>query len=221
MTVTKVLREQAGIQYSEVSDKSEADPRDSLLNVLVAGEFKRGRLDKPFKVTRANIRSKLGYDPENLQYQAIEDMLNAGAPFVWVQRINNGFQISCANATNFVYIKNHLIDNGRMEASEILNFAIEVNGIWYNEEGEHLPNWLENNRHIFPADLWTYDNGYFELYVSNEVGEWRIRLKPVREQPQYSDAYYQTPDELDMKNPSQGYEDGIFSFCIVNHNMPS
>jgi len=60
MTVTKVLGAQAGIQYSGVSDKSEADPTVQLLNSVVLGQFKRGRFDKPFKVTSDNIRAKRG-----------------------------------------------------------------------------------------------------------------------------------------------------------------
>ncbi|MGK7251000.1 hypothetical protein ACSNOU_18270 [Acinetobacter oleivorans] len=83
---TKVLREQSGIQYQGVQDKSEADPRDTLSNTVFMGTFKRGRFDKPFKVTTNNIRSKLGYDPQNLTYMAIEDCLRAGAPYAWVLR---------------------------------------------------------------------------------------------------------------------------------------
>lgn len=88
MTVTKILGEQAGIQYQGVIDKSEADPRDSLANSLFVGEFKNGPYNKPFKVTAANIRGKLGFDPESLQYQAIEDLLKQGVPFIWVMRVN-------------------------------------------------------------------------------------------------------------------------------------
>ncbi len=86
MTVTKTLGEQSGIQYQGVQDKSEADPRDTLINTYFAGQFKHGPFNKPFKVTRENIRAKLGYDPDNLVYQAIEDCLAQGVPFVWVMR---------------------------------------------------------------------------------------------------------------------------------------
>lgn len=83
---TKVLREQSGIQYQGVQDKSEADTRDTLSNAVFTGIFKRGRFDKPMKVTSGNIRAKLGYDPTNLAYMAVEDCLKTGVPFVWVQR---------------------------------------------------------------------------------------------------------------------------------------
>jgi len=89
MTVSKVLGAQAGIQYSGVSDKSEADPTVQLLNGVIFGRFKRGRFDKPFKVTSESIRAKLGYDPTNKDYVAVEDALANGAPFVWVIRVLN------------------------------------------------------------------------------------------------------------------------------------
>lgn len=111
MTVTKILGEQAGIQYQGVVDKSEADPRDSLINALIVGQFKNGRFNKPFKVTQANLRAKLGFDPDNLQYQAIQDALNTGVPFVWVMRVQGGSNLICSsiqtgNSANFVNLEN-------------------------------------------------------------------------------------------------------------------
>lgn len=87
MTITKFLQEQSGVQYQGVQDKSEADPRDSLSNALITGVFKRGRFDKPFKVTKQTLRAKVGYDPENPDYVAVEDALEDGAPCIYLQRI--------------------------------------------------------------------------------------------------------------------------------------
>ena len=98
MTVTKILGEQSGLQYQGVTDKSEADPRDNLINVLFTGEFKNGPYNKPFKVTQANMRAKLGFDPDSLQYQAIQDALNTGVPFVWVMRVS-GKKMGCQPGT--------------------------------------------------------------------------------------------------------------------------
>ncbi|RLL15897.1 hypothetical protein, partial [Acinetobacter chengduensis] len=72
MTVSKILQGQAGIQYGAVTDKSGADPRDSLNNAIFTGQFKRGRFDKPMKIHSGNVRAMLGYDPENMDYVAIE-----------------------------------------------------------------------------------------------------------------------------------------------------
>lgn len=90
MSTTKVLREQSGIQYQGVQDKSEASTSDSLSNVIIAGIFKRGRFDRPMKITKSNVRSKLGFDPQSKVYQAVEDALATGVPYVWVQRIAGG-----------------------------------------------------------------------------------------------------------------------------------
>lgn len=87
MSVTKILQEQAGIQYAGVLDKSESNRPDSLANFLFVGEFKRGQMNMPVKVTKENIRALLGHDPENPHYCAVEDALRTGAPFVWVQRV--------------------------------------------------------------------------------------------------------------------------------------
>jgi hypothetical protein len=100
---TKVLREQSGIQFQGVQDKSEADPRDTLSNAVFVGIFKRGRFDKPMKVTTGNIRAKLGYDPSNLAYMAVEDCLKTGVPFVWVQRTD----ISCDCESSMILINNN------------------------------------------------------------------------------------------------------------------
>lgn len=109
MTVTKILGEQSGLQYQGVQDKSEADPRDNLINVLFTGEFKNGPFNKPFKVTQANMRAKLGFDPDSLQYQAIQDALNTGVPFVWVMRVQGAANLICAslqtqNASNYIQL---------------------------------------------------------------------------------------------------------------------
>ena len=111
MSTTKVLREQSGIQYQGVQDKSEADPRDSLINVVFLGQFKRGRVDRPFKVTKANYRAKLGNDPKGKDFQAVEDALNVGVPFVWVQRVQSTKQLICSrldtgNSVNYAVIEN-------------------------------------------------------------------------------------------------------------------
>lgn len=89
MTVTKILGAQSGIQYQGVKEKSETDPSNNAVNALFTGQFKRGPFNKPFKVTRENIRGKLGFDSNNLMYQTLEDCLKQGAPFVWVMRVKS------------------------------------------------------------------------------------------------------------------------------------
>ncbi|HCA5286882.1 TPA: hypothetical protein MW252_002999 [Acinetobacter nosocomialis] len=118
---TKVLREQAGIQFQGVQDKSEADPRDTLSNVIFTGVFKRGRFDKPIKITANNIRAKLGYDPSNLSYMAIEDCLKTGVPFVWVMRTKS----DCSCSSTRIQFK----DNQRVVMTNVatLRYRLNVN----------------------------------------------------------------------------------------------
>ncbi|MCU4334760.1 hypothetical protein [Acinetobacter pittii] len=118
---TKVLREQAGIQYQGVQDKSEADPRDTLSNAIFTGVFKRGRFDKPIKITSSNIRAKLGYDPSNLTYMAVEDCLKTGTPFVWVMRTEN----DCNCSSTRIQFK----DNQRVVMNSVatLRYRLDVN----------------------------------------------------------------------------------------------
>ncbi|MFX7111995.1 hypothetical protein ABTI33_09675 [Acinetobacter baumannii] len=106
---TKVLREQAGIQYQGVQDKSEADPRDTLSNAVFTGVFKRGRFDKPIKITSNNIRAKLGYDPSNLTYMAVEDCLKTGTPFVWVLRVDS---CNCESTMIAITYNDHRVQIG-------------------------------------------------------------------------------------------------------------
>lgn len=167
MTVTNALQNQAGIQYSSVQDKSEADPRDSLLNTIIVGTFKRGRLDKPFKVTKQNYRAKLGHDPENLQYQAIEDLFSAGIPFVWVQRVGNtskklDWNFQCDGATTsarfVVCVRSDIhLSDPEQESWEVISKAkIGVNGHFY----ENLDDFFNN---VGDLDSWA------DLVYSDEV----------------------------------------------------
>lgn len=219
MNTTKVLREQSGIQYQGVSDKSEANPTDALVNFILAGEFKRGRFDRPMKITKANIRSKLGFDPTNKQYQAVEDTLNTGAPFVWVQRVSSGkpagAPISCAGATQQIAIKNFKDMGGYNENRWQLNFTIEVDGKIYNEEFDDLSNWSSNEGSDMPFYIQPDSNGLFIIYLRGGNPDMRIRLTPTAEQAEYSDSFYDD-DYGSYTNPTGSYENGVFSFCLSN-----
>jgi len=82
----KVLGEAPNIQFSGVEDKSGTNPILGVTNGLISGTFRRGRLDKPMRITNANIRAELGYDNDSPFYQAVQNDLDT-FDFVWVQRI--------------------------------------------------------------------------------------------------------------------------------------
>jgi len=82
----KVLGEAPNIQFSGVEDKSGTNPILGVTNGLISGTFRRGRLDKPMRITNANIRAELGYDKDSPFHQAVQNALDT-FDFVWVQRI--------------------------------------------------------------------------------------------------------------------------------------
>lgn len=89
MIETKILGDAVGVQRQDVIDKSETTPLPSLANGVMTGHFKRGRMDKPFKVTSANYRSLLGYDPSNASYLAVEDAFKNGVSELTILRIGD------------------------------------------------------------------------------------------------------------------------------------
>lgn len=151
MSVSKVLREQAGIQYDKVTDKSEADPRDSLVNALFTGEFKRGRFDTPFKVTLENIRAVLGYEPENMVYVAIEDALKAGAPFIWVMRIEGNLMCTSVSYWYKGWVFQFNDESVFNDENDLQKFtssiSIKVNGKELSSDDFDL--WLGESNDIF------------------------------------------------------------------------
>ncbi|MCO8088262.1 hypothetical protein [Acinetobacter indicus] len=105
--VTTILGNEAGIQYQGVKDASSV-LGVPLINGLIVGQFKRGRMDRPMTITLENIRGTLGHDPDNPDYIAVMDALSAGVPSVQVMRVKSGLDFSnCTpsmiNITNGAY----------------------------------------------------------------------------------------------------------------------
>ncbi|WP_248088869.1 hypothetical protein [Acinetobacter radioresistens] len=185
MTVSKVLGAQAGIQYSGVKDKSEADPTVQLLNGVIFGRFKRGRFDKPFKVTSDNIRSKLGYDPTNKDYVAVEDALANGAPFVWVMRVTDKLDtdtggsgtISCAGATNEMTLVQAIYVSIDKEINpETLGLIYKSAKLIINGKEYNLMTALEAGEYLIPGQIPKKTDGTeFDIPVGY-LSEW-VHLK--------------------------------------------
>lgn len=87
MIESKILGSAPGIQRQDVIDKSETTVLPSLTNGVITGRFKRGRMDKPFKVTSNNYKALLGHDPSNPSYLAVEDTFKRGVSEVSVLRV--------------------------------------------------------------------------------------------------------------------------------------
>lgn len=103
MIESKTLGSAAGIQYQGVIDKSEGTSLPSLANGVIIGRFKRGRMDKPFKVTSKNYRSLLGYDPSNPSYLVVEDAFKRGVSEISILRVGGVGQAPAAKS-GFSYV---------------------------------------------------------------------------------------------------------------------
>ncbi|WLG15026.1 hypothetical protein Q6344_06755 [Psychrobacter cibarius] len=106
MIESKTLGSAAGVQYQGVIDKTESNSLPSLANGVITGRFKRGRMDKPFKLTASNYQPLLGRDPSNPSYLAVEDAFKRGVSEVSVLRIGSntsgGGSITCTPSNGFV-----------------------------------------------------------------------------------------------------------------------
>lgn len=87
MIESNILGAAVGVQNQGVIDKSEGTALPSTVNGVIAGKFKRGRMDKAFVVTRDNYKAILGHDPSNPSYQAVEDVFNRGVSQVSIRRV--------------------------------------------------------------------------------------------------------------------------------------
>lgn len=132
--ITKVLGSAPGIQWQGEQDNTQSTAINAMNVGIIVGQFKRGRVDKPFRVSAATIEARLGYDPTNFDYMAVQDVLDLGVPYVWVQRIRAGVnasasqpaQITSSGASgNLNYYK--AITSGSL--------VITVNGVAYNLTG--------------------------------------------------------------------------------------
>ena len=85
-TTQKLLGEAVGIQFTGTRDETGTNPILGLTDGLIVGQFRRGRMDKPMRITQQNIRAELGYDKESVFYQAVQAVLDQ-FPFVWVLRV--------------------------------------------------------------------------------------------------------------------------------------
>ena len=88
-TTQKLLGEAVGIQFTGTRDETGTNPILGLTDGLIVGQFRRGRTDKPMRITQQNIRAELGYQPDNKFYRAVQAALDQ-FPFVWVLRVGSG-----------------------------------------------------------------------------------------------------------------------------------
>ena len=99
--ITTIIDQESGIQYQGVEDRSSRTGTYPVIG-MIAGQFRRGRFDKPMTITNENIKAQLGYDPTNPHYMAVQDVLSSGVPSVQVLRVGSGGLI-CSVAPSYHY----------------------------------------------------------------------------------------------------------------------
>ncbi len=100
MIESQMVGEAVGVQRNPIEDKTEGVVYPSVKNGVLIGKFKRGRMDKPFKVTKDNYRALLGYEPNNPSYTAVEDTFATGVSEVFVVRIGSYAGLQKNNGKN-------------------------------------------------------------------------------------------------------------------------
>ena len=133
MIETKILGAAVGIQRQDVIDKSETTVLPSLSNGVITGRFKRGRMDKPFKVTSANYRSLLGHDPSNPSYLAVEDAFKNGVNEISILRVG-GVGGGSAEIDWSALALNSVVEID-VNSDNNAFFEMELNGVIINKGG--------------------------------------------------------------------------------------
>ena len=88
------LGESVAIQSSGLLDKTASNPTQSATNALLIGRFRRGRIDKPMTITGQNIKSELGFEPDNPFYQAVSSNWSRDITFDDINLPNSAGKIS-------------------------------------------------------------------------------------------------------------------------------
>lgn len=85
MMIVTSIGEAPAIQYNGLTDKSMPSKSLSMIGKpLIVGHFRRGLVNRVVVVNKNSIRASLGYEPNNPDYVAVQDKLNAGTSEVHV-----------------------------------------------------------------------------------------------------------------------------------------
>lgn len=136
--ITSVLGNEPGIQYDRPNDKTGGTGTAPINNVIV-GSFKRGRTDQMMDITKQNIRAKLGYEPDNPDYVAVQDALDTNIPSVKVIRIADGCTPTTFSFVPTVFGNNAVLEYELISPNEETIYGrIVESGITANELAKRL-----------------------------------------------------------------------------------
>jgi hypothetical protein len=172
--ITTILGNEPGIQYQGVTDKTGSTGSTSINNIFI-GKFKRGRLDKPMTITKANIRGMLGYDPKNLDYVAVQDALDTNIESIQVLRVSEN---DCVCTSDLYTLSDLYAQSGPMNYGSVI-YKLKINEKVFNavipnttsysiEEGisaVFTSNYETELMNLLSYSLSSSNNG--ELYLQN------------------------------------------------------
>lgn len=202
MQITKVLENEVGVQFDRVKDNT-GNTGAASINGVITGSFKRGRIDQQIQITQGNIKSVLGYDPDNPDYVAVQDALNTGVPYVNVMRIvaDSEIIISCDGASYFAKLG--------LESSQLLEYQLKINGMVVHTGPI-------SSHDIFDGVLIMYTDTFME-FSNQEASEKRVEILCLgKDNMKY--IFKQMPQE--PINSTLLFEDGMnyiyskVSFCL-------
>ena len=126
--ITTIIDQESGIQYQGVEDRSSRTGTYPVIG-MIAGQFRRGRFDKPMTITNENIKAQLGYDPTNPHYMAVQDVLSSGVPSVQVLRLqNNNIETSGGLRYETINIPRFSPKYWRVDGGKTASFSITQYG---------------------------------------------------------------------------------------------
>ncbi|WP_394211154.1 hypothetical protein [Psychrobacter piscatorii] len=223
MIESKTLGSAAGVQYQGVIDKTETNSLPSLANGVITGRFKRGRMDKPFKVTASNYQALLGRDPSNPNYLAVEDAFKRGVSEVSILRTGNSDDESSGGdgagggggggGGNLGFIK--AVNNTKIDYLDgnIGGLVYSINGGEIKAEIGDLPppiSDIGSEKGFFKSMFWFF--GGDDLYVSfNCFGDDGFQSWPPNDMPAGLDSEYFY---------LWGMDEAVLAEDLANYGMP-
>ena len=194
MIETKILGSAVGVQRGNVIDNSETTTLPSLGNGVITGKFKRGRTDKPFKVTSDNFRALLGHEPNNPSYMAVEDAFKRGISEVQVLRVGSSSSASGGGAGGgndmalLPVNQSITINNSDGNYNNYLGlFSIDIDGLMFNEDKTKTLDDIPSLKNTGLLRSFSDSSGNITFYTSSQTPI-EVKLSPSAEQKTYSNS---------------------------------
>lgn len=223
MLTTTILGEAIGVQHGGIQDRTSSNTVQGITHGLIIGKFKRGRTDQPMRINKDTIKARLGYEPNNPFYQAVQDCVDK-FPSVWVLRVGDSnsvvvpptVQISCegawGNATVIAYYESSDPQNLINAADSAFSYVVD--GV----EIELLPSSIERRVEVFyKEDNLALTSRVEITFINISALSQSIRLQLIKKANAI--LFYDSPNFND-RNPTLMRDDfGNFAVCLARSEV--